>query len=438
MRKFLDKIPSEVKAVALVFIAFFLVTLITTRKTPEVDQIHHLSTLENGMYGASKLKTLAIKSGFDTSIGQATFSRTNLDNVGVIFMLAPESSMKPFEKRELDNWVGQGGILVHGYDFSYLVEKQNLSEFKLEDSSFPYVVNKENIQDPDNVLPVYKPVNNEGNEVEIKVIEPDLEQSSLFFNVSKIQTPLIRYEGAYTWIGIDKNFKQAKYNDLRLESITSETQESDSDMPTEPDKRDIRILASYQGEPVIVTEIIGKGQIVAIANPLIFANGFLESADNIMLAYNLMNLAPESKTVVFDEYHHGAITDESIIASGWGRAVAFVLLVGILAIYSRAVRFIPPRATPPVERRSQVEYLRSLAQILRRAKATKSCARIINRDLKTLHSKNDKIKTLISELEKSQQSGKVPESLIRNAINELLESEKSVVKSRMKHKPIRH
>jgi hypothetical protein len=438
MRTFLDKIPSEVKAVGLVFIAFFVVTMITTRKAPEIDQLHHLSTFENGMYGASKLKTLAVKSGFETSIGKSSFSRTNLNDVGIVFMLSPESSLKPFERRELDNWVNQGGILVQGYDFSYLVEPPKLSELKFEESSFPFKVIKTTLTDKNNELPVYIPPGSKGKENEINVIEPDLDQHSPFFRgVSKIQTPLIRYEKEYIWLGIDKNFSKATYNDVRLESLGRQPDESALDEPTETDKRNIQTLATYQDEPVIVTETIGKGQIIAIANPLIFANGFLEVSDNIMFAYNLMNSAPKGKTVLFDEYHHGAITEESIIATGWGRAVAFVLLVGILAIYSRAVRFIPPRASPPVERRSQVEYLRSLAQILRRAKATKSCAKIINRDLKNLHSKNDKIKTLILELEKSQQSGKVSESLIRNAINELLESEQSVVKSRKKTKPIR-
>ena len=115
MKGFIGKIPSELKVILVIFVAFLGIAFLMTRETEEPEIIHFLSTFEESMYGASKIKTLAEKSGFDVDVNRTTFTDAALHDAGVVFILSPEYSIRRNEQNKLDSWVENGGILVYGF-----------------------------------------------------------------------------------------------------------------------------------------------------------------------------------------------------------------------------------------------------------------------------------------------------------------------------------
>ena len=116
----------------------------------------------------------------------------------------------------------------------------------------------------------------------------------------------------------------------------------------------------------------GRGRVVLLGDPFVIANNGISRADNAVLALNLAG--DRGALVAFDEYHHGALAPQNEILAYFRSTPALALLLqGCLLVcvivYSRGRRFA--RAVPLARggRDSKLEFVASLAELLRRARA---------------------------------------------------------------------
>lgn len=401
------KIPVEIVVVLTLFLIFFALFMLTAKDEEKKESIHYLSTNESGAYGASRMMALARKLNFNAEKHTLNLSDEIPQDAGIIFILCPEIPMSSAEKKTINKWIQDGGTLVYGNDIRHLIEHSIFSDFlEQQDANLldehQLIMRTEKISD-DETPSVYPPSDN-GSGVKVAALMPESDDLVLR-NVKQIYSPFFFH---------DDSLKRTYYDVPQNE--TDESEETSVDW---------EVLASDGNIPSIVSMNSGEGRIIAIANPLIFSNGFLEAGDNILFAYNLMNSIPEGRMILIDEYHHGfsTVEEKSILETGWGRALAMLLFTGIIAIYAKAVRFVPPRAVPPPQRRSQVEYLRSMAQILRKAKALKVVSRIMLREFRSAQIKSDSADNFKSEIENEALKKRPSESRIYSRIKKLMEME---------------
>ncbi len=408
MKSSLKNIPVEITVIFALFLIFFALFMITAKDDEEKEVIHYLSTNELGVYGASRMMTLAQKSNINVDRFTLDIINDIPQDTGIIFILCPEIRLSSEEKISINKWIQSGGTLVYGNNIRHLIDHSFPANYDYsEDTLFLddhqlFIITSEI---SDNEIPVVLESSDEDDGVKVAVINPESDDL-IFMKVNQIHSPFFFH---------DDSLKQIYFSVPKKESDEGDETGVEWD-----------VLASDNNMPSIVCMKSGEGRIIAIANPLIFSNGFLESGDNILFAYNLMNSLPDGRTVLFDEYHHGFSTIEqrSILETGWGRALAMILIVGIIAIYAKAVRFVPPRAVPPPQRRSQVEYLRSMAQILRKAKALKVISRIMLRDFRSAQIKSDSANNLESALVKEASKERPSQSRIYSTIIKMMGMEK--------------
>jgi hypothetical protein len=127
---------------------------------------------------------------------------------------------------------------------------------------------------------------------------------------------------------------------------------------------------------VLADAQVGKGCVVLLTDPYVIANNGISQADNVILALNLLAERPAGK-IAFDEYHHGygaGSTGGGLIAYFRGTPVPWMMaqagLIAALVVYSYGRRFGRP-ITPRRERRTtNLEFVSSMANISRLARAS--------------------------------------------------------------------
>lgn len=143
-------------------------------------------------------------------------------------------------------------------------------------------------------------------------------------------------------------------------------------------------LRGEDGQPVLVSWAVEKGRIYWSADLEWLANGRIAQAQNLDLALQILLPTP-GKMVAFDEYHHGYNA-----ASRWwqilrGPLQLFVVLLALtlgLVFWAFGARFGSPRPTPPGPPRAAVEYVYSMAQLYRRARARRAVLQALYRSLR--------------------------------------------------------
>lgn len=134
----------------------------------------------------------------------------------------------------------------------------------------------------------------------------------------------------------------------------------------------IPLVLADDGRVLAAETWFDHGLIVLVRGPLL-ANDRLLVADTLDLALRLLEELRRGGPVMFDEYHHGYGGAMAGTEGFHGTAVLLAVLQGFLAliIYStaRGIRFGPMR--PPHERgrRSNLEFVRSMASLYRKADA---------------------------------------------------------------------
>jgi len=118
----------------------------------------------------------------------------------------------------------------------------------------------------------------------------------------------------------------------------------------------------------------GEGHVVLLSDPFPVANNGIMEADNYKLALNIINSAGGDK-IAFDEYHHGyGEVREGLRAYFRNTPVPWIagqaLLIAVTIIYTRGRRFARPIPLRRDDRASSLEFVSSMANIQRLAKAS--------------------------------------------------------------------
>ena len=161
----------------------------------------------------------------------------------------------------------------------------------------------------------------------------------------------------------------------------------------------------------------GAGTAIILSDPYLMTNAGLPKGDNLALLVNiLLSYAADTKTVYFDEYHHGFERRPTLLyllrASTLGWALLQVSAAVALLMYSRGRRFSRPK--PPRTRgethRSSVEYVASLAGIYQTVQASNMALSNIYESL--LHSMgssppSESIRELMDRCKRKMEGGKI-------------------------------
>ncbi len=126
---------------------------------------------------------------------------------------------------------------------------------------------------------------------------------------------------------------------------------------------------------VVISFQQGAGTAIVLSDPYLVANEGLPEGDNLNLFVNILfSFTKDSRTVYFDEYHHGFERRPTVLhllkgtTIGW--ALIQVLLAIIILLYSRGRRFGRPKPVLKETHRSSMEYVTSLAGIYQNAQAS--------------------------------------------------------------------
>lgn len=121
---------------------------------------------------------------------------------------------------------------------------------------------------------------------------------------------------------------------------------------------------------------VGKGRVVLLTDPYILANNGISQGDNVILALNLLSEHPAGR-IAFDEYHHGygaTSTGGGLMAYFRGTPVPWMMaqagLIAALVFYSYGRRFGRPIPLRRERRTTNLEFVSSMANISRLARAT--------------------------------------------------------------------
>ena len=130
-------------------------------------------------------------------------------------------------------------------------------------------------------------------------------------------------------------------------------------------------IRSAENELLIVLNE-GKGRVIGLTDPSLFANGSLREEDHARLALNLLLTHRGKGELLIDEYHHGYGRATSVLEHLFSSRALIPLLQGIFILFvlwlGRGRRFGPPRPLQQIKRSSSLEYVRAMAQLYQRAK----------------------------------------------------------------------
>jgi len=129
--------------------------------------------------------------------------------------------------------------------------------------------------------------------------------------------------------------------------------------------------------PLLIDYPHGRGRIILLGDPYIFANGGVRLKDNLQLAINVLDARPTGESaglIAFDEYHQGRGATRNEFAAYFSGTpvlplVGQIVLLMLLMLWTRGRRFA--RAVPlvQVDRRSTLEFVASMAELQQRAGA---------------------------------------------------------------------
>lgn len=130
------------------------------------------------------------------------------------------------------------------------------------------------------------------------------------------------------------------------------------------------LLAGRAGRHSVIESRLGQGRLIAIATPELLCNGYLERADNAILAADLLTLG--SGPALFDEFHHGTAAAGRAGAVDWtrqplGLGLAWAVMAIFAALLVRGRAFGPRLHLDQAGPRSTAEYARAVGHLLRLA-----------------------------------------------------------------------
>jgi hypothetical protein len=140
---------------------------------------------------------------------------------------------------------------------------------------------------------------------------------------------------------------------------------------------DTVVLASSRDDdgnrlPLAALVRVGDGRVFVLSSEFPMSNTGIREESNGAFVYNLVRAAG-NRRVVFDEAHHGASVGGDILAlltgNPWGWALLYALVLGMLYLLWSGSRLGPPLPVwTPDQRRPTSDYVRSVAELFRRAR----------------------------------------------------------------------
>ena len=153
-----------------------------------------------------------------------------------------------------------------------------------------------------------------------------------------------------------------------------------------------RRLSDSPARPIVLGRAMGRGRIVAIADPRILLNDTMQDSGLAELPVRMLEwVSPGVRApLVFAEYHqgfgrHASLTRtvaRGLIHTPAGRALGLLAVAALLLLLSKAVRPMPPKPRQRIERRSPLEHVTALARAYEQVGATRTAARSLVRGLR--------------------------------------------------------
>jgi hypothetical protein len=151
--------------------------------------------------------------------------------------------------------------------------------------------------------------------------------------------------------------------------------------PLVPRSTQVVVLRGGRTRPIGVEELVGRGRIVTLADPLPLCNGYLSTADNGRLASDLVSLAGGGGTVAFDEYHHQVPGPTSPVtawlSTSWGVSLTWAVVLLFTGLLVRGRAFGPRLELPGGGDRSSAEYVEAVGHLLQRSRAVGVTAEVL-------------------------------------------------------------
>ncbi|MDQ6692558.1 MAG: hypothetical protein M3Z13_07305, partial [Candidatus Dormibacteraeota bacterium] len=131
------------------------------------------------------------------------------------------------------------------------------------------------------------------------------------------------------------------------------------------------LLRGVVGRESVIEEKVGQGRVIALATPELLCNGWLQVADNAILAADLESIS--AGPVLFDEFHHSFAGHDPAARGDWtrgplGLGLVWGTLAVFLALLLRGRAFGPRLALGPEGPRSTAEYAVAVGHLLRLAR----------------------------------------------------------------------
>ncbi len=128
---------------------------------------------------------------------------------------------------------------------------------------------------------------------------------------------------------------------------------------------------------VLADARVGNGRVVLLTDPFIVANNGIARGDNAILALNLFaDYERPYGRIAFDEYHHGfgSSRSEGVIAYFHGTPIPWMMaqlgVIALFLVYTYGRRFARPLPLKQERRTTNLEFVSSMANITRLARAS--------------------------------------------------------------------
>lgn len=147
--------------------------------------------------------------------------------------------------------------------------------------------------------------------------------------------------------------------------------------------------------PEIASIPVGRGVVVAIADPSFLRNDVLRKTAGTVLAVRILESIDSTHTspIVFDEYHQGFgktisftdVMDEALLGTPWGHATLQIVAAALLFLLVIGVRPIAPVSRARLERRSPLEHVGALSRAYEAIGATGLAVQRLVRGVRRRH-----------------------------------------------------